>query len=101
MVEADPAPPAQEEPAAEATQVVEAEFKPVEEDSEEALLLMAQMDTIETMTEKKFDLFKVEMVRVNEAENKLDAKIRVDESETPILFVRLERSDPPQVAGLK
>ena len=101
MVEADPAPPAQEEPAAEATQVAEAEFKPVEEDSEEALLLMAQMDTIETMTEKKFDLFKVEMVRVNEAENKLDAKIRVDESETPILFVRLERSDPPQVAGLK
>ena len=34
-------------------------------------------------------------------ENKIDAKIRVDETETPILFVRVEKSDPPQVVGLK
>ena len=39
------------------TDAAQAEFKDVDEASDESLLFIGQMETIETMTEKKFELF--------------------------------------------
>ena len=77
------------------------DFVDVDDGSDDTLVFIGQMETLEAMADKKFELFQVLQVRQLPDENKVDAKVKVDETDKPIMFVQIEKSDPPQITGFK
>lgn len=60
---------------------------------------MGVMNDLEVLADKKFDRF--EVVDIRQKESTYDGRIKIDDSETPIVFVRLEKGETVSVAGLK
>ena len=77
------------------------EFVDVDDGSDDSLIFIGQMENLEAMADKKFEFFQVLQIRQLPDGNKVDAKVKIDESEKPIMFVQIEKSDSPQVTGFK